>query len=129
MDINSTVIIIPGLGNSGPQHWQTHWQQQFGFSRVEQNDWETPVCADWTGKINEEVCKGGTPDVLLVAHSLGCAAVAYWVQQFGLPIKGALLVSPADTEAESLPPGTSGFAPITPKRLFDVFIFCRLFKL
>jgi uncharacterized protein len=33
------VLILPGLDNSGPEHWQTHWQKQNPhFVRVEQRD-------------------------------------------------------------------------------------------
>lgn len=23
------------------------WEKEFGFTRIEQKDWETPVCDDW----------------------------------------------------------------------------------
>ena len=41
-------LIVPGLGNSGPEHWQTYFQNSApNFSRVEQSDWDTPTCEDW----------------------------------------------------------------------------------
>ncbi|HKU44709.1 MAG TPA: alpha/beta hydrolase, partial [Polyangiales bacterium] len=36
----SDVLIIPGLGGSGPQHWQTRWEQLHGYRRVEQREWD-----------------------------------------------------------------------------------------
>ncbi|MET0793506.1 MAG: alpha/beta hydrolase, partial [Polyangiaceae bacterium] len=42
-----SVLILPGLGNSGPGHWQTLWQAAYGYRRVEQADWDQPSRADW----------------------------------------------------------------------------------
>jgi uncharacterized protein len=112
MHFNSIVLILPGLGNSGPQHWQSIWERQFNFIRVEQNDWETPVCTDWIEAINNEVKKYDACNVILVGHSLACTTIAYWAQKFNIGIKGALLVAPSDTEADTYPPGTTGFTPV-----------------
>src|SRR5215216_7693769 len=107
----STILIVPGLGNSGPQHWQSLWEKQFGFTRVEQQDWETPICADWITTLQSYIDKYDPKDVILVGHSLACATIAYWAKEYNVAIKGALLVAPSDTEAESYPTGTTGFAP------------------
>ena len=112
MTFKSIIILIPGLGNSGPQHWQSLWEKQYNFIRVEQQDWQTPVCADWVEAINDKVSKYDPANVILVGHSLACCAIAYWAKLFNVKIKSALLVAPADTEAASYPPGTSGFAPM-----------------
>ena len=112
MQFQSTILILPGLGNSGPQHWQSIWEKEYNFIRVEQKDWETPVCSDWIETINTEIKKHNLADIILVAHSLACITVAYWAQKFNIKIKGALLVAPSDTEAESYPPGTNGFMPV-----------------
>ena len=112
MQFQSTILILPGLGNSGPQHWQSLWEKEHHFSRVEQQDWDNPVCADWIETINTEIKKHNPEEVILVAHSLACTTVAYWAQKFNIKIKGALLVAPSDTEAASYPPGTIGFTPV-----------------
>ena len=112
MHFQSTILILPGLGNSGPQHWQSIWQKEYNFIRIEQKDWETPKCTDWINTINTEIKKHNPAEVILVAHSLACTTVAYWAQKFNIKIKGALLVAPSDTEADSYPPGTSGFTPV-----------------
>jgi hypothetical protein len=52
--------------------------------------------------------------VVLVAHSLGCATVAHWLNS-GRPTEkavGALMVAPADVEAPDWPPAIVGFAPM-----------------
>ncbi|WP_428328237.1 RBBP9/YdeN family alpha/beta hydrolase [Mucilaginibacter sp.] len=112
MTFQSTILILPGLGNSGPQHWQSIWEKQFNFIRVEQADWETPICADWIETVNKEVSKHNPADVILVGHSLACTTIAYWAQKFNIKIKGALLVAPSDTEADTYPAGTTGFKPV-----------------
>jgi predicted alpha/beta hydrolase family esterase len=112
MTFQSTILIIPGLGNSGPQHWQSLWENKFNFIRVEQKEWDTPFCSDWIENINNEVKKHDPANVILVGHSLACATIAYWALKFGIKIKGALLVGPSDTEADSYPLGTTGFKPV-----------------
>ena len=60
-----TILIQPGLGGAGPDHWQTHWQQAFpGMQRVEQSNWETPVYEEWSGRLTEAVTRARQPIVL-----------------------------------------------------------------
>jgi predicted alpha/beta hydrolase family esterase len=112
MTFQSTILIIPGLGNSGPQHWQSIWENKFNFTRVEQKEWDTPFCSDWIEAINNEVKKHDPANVILVGHSLACSTIAYWALKFDIKIKGALLVGPSDTEADTYPQGTTGFKPV-----------------
>lgn len=112
MTFHSTILLHPGLYNSGEQHWQTHWEKQYGFVRIEQNDWDTPARQDWVARLDEKVMQHAPGDVILAGHSLACITIAYWAKQFNRPIKGALLVAPSDTEAPSYPEGTSGFQPV-----------------
>jgi uncharacterized protein len=102
------VLLIPGLYDSGPEHWQSHWQREHGFARVVQKDWETPACADWVAEVEALAAD----DVILVGHSLGCATIAHWAATTHKRPRGALLVAPSDVEAPSFPSGTSGFAPM-----------------
>jgi predicted alpha/beta hydrolase family esterase len=110
--MKATVLILPGLGNSGEGHWQTLWENQFGFTRVEQRDWDTPVCREWIETLDRKILDCKTSDIILVGHSLACCTIAYWSQYFNRKIKGALLVAPSDTEADTYPPGTTGFSPV-----------------
>ncbi|MFD3001741.1 RBBP9/YdeN family alpha/beta hydrolase [Pontibacter toksunensis] len=108
-----TILIVPGLGSSGPQHWQTLWGRQHPeFFRVEQHDWETPHCSDWMTMLDKTVMQHDPAEVIVVAHSLACIAVAIWAREYKRSIKAALLVAPADTEAAGFPEGTTGFTPI-----------------
>ncbi|MDQ3711441.1 MAG: alpha/beta hydrolase [Acidobacteriota bacterium] len=107
-------LTVPGVTNSSPQHWQSLWEKEFPekFRRIEQKEWNTPVCADWIETIEAEVQKANPETVVLVAHSLGCTAVAHWARKLGTKIKGAFLVAPSDCEAENYTFDTKGFAPI-----------------
>jgi predicted alpha/beta hydrolase family esterase len=107
------VLIVPGLGNSGPEHWQSHWQRKHpDFTRVEQADWDAPVFSDWLARLDAAIKACAVPP-LLVAHSLSCALVGHWVTRHEGPLHGALLVAPADVDSEShTPPETRGFRPM-----------------
>ncbi|MCX2741670.1 RBBP9/YdeN family alpha/beta hydrolase [Pontibacter anaerobius] len=114
----STVILVPGLGDSGPEHWQSLWQQQYpSFERVRQLNWDTPEQEEWVEELNKVVQRHNPEQVVLVAHSLACIAVAFWAQKYNQHIKGALLVAPADTETPTFPEDVIGFAPIPMQRL------------
>ncbi|MFC6300207.1 alpha/beta fold hydrolase [Pseudomonas sp. CCM 7893] len=113
------VLILPGLFNSGEAHWQSQWERQFsGLHRVEQQDWETPVAADWVERLNQAIV-AAEGEVVLVGHSLACTLITLWAQQYpeARKVRGALLVAPSDTEADSYPPGTTGFVPMSTQRL------------
>jgi uncharacterized protein len=113
MKFQSRVLIHPGLNNSGEKHWQSLWEKRFpSFSRINQKEWDQPVCDQWVEHLDEVVMQHDPASVVLVAHSLACATIGFWSKQCQRKIKGALLVAPSDTEAESYPKGTSGFAPM-----------------
>ena len=105
-------FILPGLNNSGPQHWQTRWEELYGFTRIQQQDWDTPVKDDWIHTINEVIAPFPPEQVILIGHSLACATIAHWAHRYRRPIKGALLVAPSDVEAPTYPPTTQGFTPM-----------------
>jgi predicted alpha/beta hydrolase family esterase len=108
----TTVLLVPGLGNSGSQHWQTKWAEHYRYPRVEQHDWEQPVCTDWVQALHEAIGQVNG-EVILVAHSLGCSTVAHWAKQFPQgAVVGALLVAPADVDRPDFPPEVTGFAPM-----------------
>jgi predicted alpha/beta hydrolase family esterase len=105
-------FILPGLNSSGPQHWQTYWENEYGFTRIQQADWDTPVCKDWISTVDAFVTKYPLEKNILIGHSLACCTIVKWAQQYNRIVKGALLVAPSDTEAPSYPPGTTGFTPV-----------------
>ncbi|AXY78332.1 alpha/beta hydrolase [Paraflavitalea soli] len=115
--MNPIIFILPGLNNSGPQHWQTQWETAYGFTRIEQLDWDTPVCEDWINTIDAAVTQHAPHKVILVGHSLACCTIVRWAARYNRVIKGALLVGPSDVDAPSYPPGTTGFMPMPLNKL------------
>ena len=105
-------FILPGLNNSGPQHWQTRWEQLYGFVRIQQRDWDTPVCEDWIHTVNEVIAPFPPAKVILIGHSLACCTIAHWAEKYRRTIKGAFLVAPSDVESPNYPKGTTGFDPM-----------------
>jgi predicted alpha/beta hydrolase family esterase len=94
----ASVLVLPGYGDSGPEHWQSLWQAADPrFRRVTQRDWLEPKLDDWLAALDRAVSACPTAAVL-VAHSLGCALVAHWVKRTGRTVGGALLVAPAVAE-------------------------------
>ena len=82
------ILIAPGLGNSGPAHWQRRWAGRMTTARIiEQDDWNAPVLADWVARIHRDVMMATRPV--------------------------AFLVSPPDFDAETLPATAKPFKPPT----------------
>jgi predicted alpha/beta hydrolase family esterase len=109
--LSAPVLILPGIGNSGPLHWQSIWERSHPeFVRVQQRDWDNPVCEEWVAVIEEAVKRDG-PDVVLVAHSLACLAVAHWAAaKPHSPIKAALLVAILNSKGPNFPVEARGFS-------------------
>jgi predicted alpha/beta hydrolase family esterase len=114
----SSILMVPGLGGSGPTHWQTRWEQEIPEAeRVDQSDWDRPALGEWTANLVDAIRR--RPGALLVAHSLGCALVAHLAAVTGgRGVDGVLLVAPADVDGDT-PAGKSlrGFAPMPRRRL------------
>jgi hypothetical protein len=109
-------LIIPGWAGSGPDHWQSHWERELpGAARVAMADWDLPRRADWVKTLDEAVRASAEPP-LLIAHSLGCVAVAHWAAEAAArarrAVRGALLVAPADLDRETAPPVLFEFRPV-----------------
>jgi predicted alpha/beta hydrolase family esterase len=116
--MSSPVLLLPGFCNSGPEHWQSLWENDYPeFKRVVQRDWKRPVCEDWVDVLECIVRQYG-PSAVVVAHSLGCLTVAHWAMKQHSPIKAALLVAVPDPENPNFPETASGFSPL-PAEHFD----------
>jgi predicted alpha/beta hydrolase family esterase len=90
------ILLVPGLHNSGPGHWQTRWEEHYpAFERVEQWNWDRPQLDAWSAQVGHMLRRSRRP-TLLVAHSFGCLASVHRAA-IGIPnLAGALLVAPAD---------------------------------
>jgi hypothetical protein len=111
-------VIVPGIWNSGPDHWQSRWQADRAAAgdpvvRIEPTSWDEPDPDDWAAALTRAVTACTTPPVL-VAHSLGVLAVARWLgDPAHAPVAGAFLVAPPDPDAEGFPAAAAGFTAPT----------------
>jgi len=114
-----TFLTIPGWNGSGPEHWQSIWEARYvDFRRVEQREWHRPSREEWVDSI-EKMVQEAAPPIHLVAHSLGCVAVAHWAaDRPAASVAGALLVAPPWlSPSDRCPEELSGFGPIPFGRL------------
>jgi len=91
----ASVLVVPGLHGSGPDHWQTWLESRTeGSVRVVQRDWSSPDVAEWAQRIGRVVAR--VPgEIVIAAHSFGCLAAVKASKTIRHRIAGALLVAPA----------------------------------
>lgn len=107
------LLVVPGLHDSGPAHWQSWLQSQYrDADRVLQRDWTDPDLERWAARIDASLERaaerGAGGPCIAVAHSFGCLALArHLAQHADSPVRAALFVAPADPDkfgvAELLP--------------------------
>ncbi|WP_157218213.1 RBBP9/YdeN family alpha/beta hydrolase [Flavisphingomonas formosensis] len=110
-----TCLIVPGLNGSGEQHWQTLWERERSDCvRVEMGCWSRPVRTVWISRLEQAVLCTAEP-IVIVAHSLGCLATAWWSTlsdpSITARVRGALLVAPPDVEKHGPHRVLKRFAP------------------
>ena len=108
-----TVLLMPGINNSGPTHWQTLWEKDDpSLRRIEVDDWDNPVCASWVEAIDRAVTDADEDaPVIIVAHSLGCLPVIEWaMREPERNVRGFMLVSVPDPTGSRFPVEARGFA-------------------
>ena len=102
-------VIVPGVGGSEHDHWQSWLQRQLkSCSRVQQQDWNNPVLHEWIEQFVKTVQAIQEP-IQIVAHSFGClTTVAALAQhpELNQNIKNLVLVAPANPARF----GDAGFA-------------------
>lgn len=102
-------VIVPGVGGSEHDHWQSWLQRQLkSCSRVQQQDWNKPVLHEWIEQFTKTVQSIQEP-IQIVAHSFGClTTVAALAQhpELNQKIKNLVLVAPANPTRF----GDAGFA-------------------
>ena len=100
----ATVLIVPGLRDHVPQHWQTLLASQLPRVRT-----VTPMgrdnldCLARVEAIEEAAAQIDGP-IVLVAHSGGVISVVHWARLTRRAVRGALLATPADFD-QPLPQG------------------------
>lgn len=95
----TTVLIVPGLRDHVPAHWQTLLEGRLPRVRSVPPLEENKLSLDArVAAIQHELEQIDGP-VILVAHSAGVLMVVHWAARHGRPIKGALLAAPPDMAA------------------------------
>jgi uncharacterized protein len=115
------LIIVPGLGDSGPEHWQSLWHTKFNAARVVQDDPETPTPESWSARL-QDVIEATPGELVLVGHSCGVLNIVHWARLYAAAgsagherVRGALLVGPTDAEQANMNdhyPAVRGMAPV-----------------
>jgi predicted alpha/beta hydrolase family esterase len=115
-DIGLPAIIVPGLGGSEPEHWQSRFEASLPRAiRISGIDWDRPHLSVWTNSLLRAVEQ--QPNSVLIAHSLGCALIAQAAMRHPhLPVAGAMLVAPADIDASPAVPESLGSFAGVPQR-------------
>lgn len=134
-------MIVPGIWNSDPDHWQSIWERerqderdqhdehgqhgqhdhrdhhpQRAAVRIAPTSWSEPDPDDWRDAISTAVASCTEPPVL-IAHSLGVLAVADWLATTAdahALVAGAFLVAPPDPLGDMFPAEASGFVAPRP---------------
>ena len=123
-----TVVIVPGLRDHMPDHWQTLLAERIqetggAVHIVPQIDQDKRLCSARVANL-DRVVSGIDGPIILVAHSVGVLITVHWAQQTKREIKGALLAAPPDYDTP-LPAGysdpqtlaTNGWTPVPRERL------------
>lgn len=108
-------LIVPGLNDSGPTHWQSHWLGLLRHAhKADLGDWSNPMRDRWMARLDAAIRAIDAP-IILVAHSLGCHAVAHWASRAETAgytgVRGALLVAPPDCDRADAHPLVRQFGP------------------
>jgi predicted alpha/beta hydrolase family esterase len=95
---STTVLIVPGLRDHMPDHWQTLLQRRLPNANcVPRRQDDKLSCAKWVEALDRSLAEIAGP-VILVAHSGGVVTVAHWARRSRRAIQGALLAAPPDFE-------------------------------
>jgi len=108
-----SILLVPGLDNSGPDHWQSRWERRLPTAkRIQQDSWDRPEKEAWVTRIAEAVAAAEKP-VLLVGHSLGVPAIVHAASRLpaGRVIGGFLVAAPAEAVVASIEAVDRAFRP------------------
>jgi len=94
---------IPGRKNSGPQHWQTVWEEKLPWlRRVQMPEWEFADRREWVNALEKEILQSPQP-VYLVSHSLGGLTIAHLSESAANRVRGAFIVAPPNLNSYTPP--------------------------
>lgn len=105
-------VMVPGIGGSGPEHWQSHWETLYPNTlRIEPNSWDEPDLADWFAALDRAVASAPYPPVLVWPFArvpalcpLACGVVP--------AIAAAFLVAVPDPSGPAFPAQAKAFGAL-----------------
>jgi predicted alpha/beta hydrolase family esterase len=104
LSADTTVLLVPGLRDHVPEHWQTWLQTQLPDARSVAPLEHAKLSRDARVAALDAALALIDGPVALVAHSAGVMITVHWAAQHHRKIRGALLCTPADLETP-MPPG------------------------
>lgn len=123
----ATIVIVPGLRDHVPEHWQTLLEVKLTATRkvvsVPPLREDGLKCAARVEAI-EQTVQAIVGPIIFVAHSGGVVMLLHWAQKYRHAVQGALLAAPPDFETP-LPAGyptleslrAGGWLPLPTSRL------------
>ena len=97
------ILLVPGLHNSGPDHWQSRWHQQFPqWQRMLGLPWDKPDLTVWSAKLASKL-RSRRSRVHLVAHSFGALTAIAAARLQPDKVSSIFLVAPADPARFGIP--------------------------
>ncbi len=109
----TSLLLVPGFGGAEAAHWLSGWEKKFPDARgIALADFTCTERAAWVAAIvaTAEACR---KPVVVIAHSLGVAALAHAAPALPKHVMGAWLVALSDWNRPEVIPGiTHDFAPL-----------------
>ncbi|GLX51080.1 hypothetical protein Shyhy01_40300 [Streptomyces hygroscopicus subsp. hygroscopicus] len=99
-----TVVIVPGLRDHVPGHWQTILADNIADARTVPPLTNDRLSCDAQVSALDQVLSDVSGPVVPVAHSAGVMTTVHWARRHRRPVGGALLAAPPDFETP-LPEG------------------------
>ncbi len=97
------ILLVPGMHNSGPDHWQSRWHQQFPqWQRMLGLPWDKPDLTVWSAKLASKL-RSRRSRVHLVAHSFGALTAIAAARLQPDKVSSILIVAPADPARFGIP--------------------------
>jgi predicted alpha/beta hydrolase family esterase len=116
---DKSFLILHGWQNRRPEE---HWQYKLASALTGRGyrvrypqlpDPDEPVLKDWLAAIEQELHEAGSANVVVIAHSLACAAWLHLAQSGSvhLPVARLLFVAPPSPEFLAAEPAIAEFVP------------------
>jgi predicted alpha/beta hydrolase family esterase len=106
------VLMVPGLGGAGPEHWQTRWARKLSTARrVEPPGGAWADGAEWRASLITQAKTARRP-VVLVAHDLGVIVAVQTAPHLAEVVRGAFLVAVPDLDVPYVPEEARALGPV-----------------